>query len=87
MKNLSCSADYGKVKEVVVVEKEEIIDDRVIISTETNEVWYFLASDGKPLVFKNQAKAEKYIKKNNIENYEIDLFQDFDFTGIEIIEL
>jgi len=87
MKNLSYSADYGKIKEEIVIEKEVIVDDRVIISTQTNEVWYFLASDGKPLVFKNQTKAEKYIKKNNIEDYEIDPFQDFDFTGIEIIEL
>ena len=87
MNNLSYSKDFGKTIEAVVEIKEEVIDDRVVISEMRNDIGYFIASNGKPLVFANTGKAEAYIKKNKIVDYEIDSFQMYDFTGIEIIEL
>lgn len=87
MNNLSYSKDFGKTVETVIQEKEEVIDDRVVISEMRNEIGYFIASNGKPLVFANIGKAEAYIKKNKIVDYEIDSFQMYDFSGIEIIEL
>jgi hypothetical protein len=87
MKNLSGTGNWILKDIEVEKEKEIIIDDRVILSYCVNDVSYFLASDGKPLVFKNEKKATAYIKKNKLEDYEIDNFQDFDFTNIELIEL
>ena len=66
MNNLSYSKDFGKTVDAVVEVKEEIIDDRVVISEIINETGYFIASNGKPLVFANIGKAEAYVKKNKI---------------------
>ena len=87
MNNLS----YTKKEDIidVIPEKEiiEIIDDRVIISEIIDEVGFFLISNGKPLVFKNQEKAEKYINKNKLINVEVEPITDYNFADIEIIEL
>jgi len=89
MKNLSGNANWFPtiIEERKKVEVDIIIDDRVVLSYNNNGASYFLSSDGKPLVFKNIKKAESYIKKNKLNDYEIDNFQDFDFSDIELIEL
>ena len=92
MKNLSGAANWFTPEKDIVnletpIETAITIDNRVVLTYPDNGGFYFLSSDGKPLVFKNIKKAETYIKKNNLENYEIDNFQDYDFTNIELIEL
>lgn len=81
--------NLSQIPQVVVerVVREVIEDDRVFISQMIDEASFMLASTGKPLVFKNTEAAEKYAKKNKLIDFEIDMFQDFDFTDIEIIEL
>ena len=87
MNNLS----YTKKENVIDVIPERVIieinDDRVIITETIDEVGFFLISNGKPLVFKNQEKAEKYINKNKLINVEVEPITDYNFTDIEIIEL
>ena len=81
--------NLSQIPQVIVerVEREIIEDDRVFISEMIDEASFMLASNGKPLVFKNTNCAEKYAKKNKLVDFEIDMFQDYDFTDIEIIEL
>jgi translation elongation factor P/translation initiation factor 5A len=87
MKNLSGNANWFATEKVdKKVDTVEIIDDRVVLSYNSNDISYFLSSEGKPFIFKNTKKAESYIKKNKLENHIIDNFQDFDFSGIELIQ-
>lgn len=83
MKNLS----YNPTAPVERVEVVEIDDDRAFISIIESEVGFFLTKNGKPLIFKNTDAAESYAVKKNLQNYVIDEFKNFDFTGIEIIEV
>ena len=85
MQNLS----YTKKENIIetVIDKPVIIDDRVVLIETVDEVGFFLASNGKPLIFKNQEKGEKYINKNKLINIVIEPYSDYDFTDIEIIEL
>lgn len=89
MKNFSASSNWTTIREEEKIETQEseIIDNRVVLSYLQNEISYFLTSDGKPLVFSDEEKAKEYTSKNNIENYEIDNFADFDFSDVELIEI
>lgn len=71
----------------VVKVVEDVDDNRVIISVSNGDVSNFLASDGKPLVFADNDAAMEYAKEHALENYEVEPFIDYDFSGIELIEL
>lgn len=67
---------------------EDINDVRAIITiNNVDNVGFFLASEGKPYVFTNVDAAEEYAKEHTLENYEVEPFIDYDFSGIELIEL
>lgn len=88
MNNLSYSEDFGKTVETTVVAVEEVNDARAIISVNNEDnVGFFLASEGKPFVFANDEAAEEYAKDHALENYEVEPFTMYDFSGIELIEL
>jgi hypothetical protein len=88
MNNLSYPKDFGKTVESVEIISNEVNDDRVIISIENDgNFGHFLASEGKPFVFANEEAAEEFAKEHALENYNIEPFVDYDFSGIELIEL
>lgn len=91
MKNISGSANWFKEKDDVVEEMnlidENCNDARTFISYKIDDVSHILTSEGKPLVFKDSQDAESYVRKNGLDDYEIDDFKDFNFDGIDIIEL
>lgn len=87
MNNLSCSADYGKVREVEVI-TEESKDDRVFITYGNEDnVGYFLQSYGRALVFKNAAAAERYIENNDIDRPMIEPVRDHALSEDEMLEV
>lgn len=90
MKNLSGNANWFAAAEEanVIEQKDQEVDDvRTVLSYEMSGIFHFLNTGGLPLVFPDAEKAMDYAKKNDLQNYVIDNFSDFDFTDIDILEM
>ena len=88
MKNLSCSEDYGKEKEIVRDPVNEVVDNRVFITyCNDGTVGYFLQSGGRALVFRDTAAAEAYLERNELETPMIEPVTDHGLTDDDMLEV